>query len=315
MPSILEDAELKLLSLSVAGAFAAQARLTGKRGTHAVGAGAIGRFERDASCTLEGVPESSSCRVRFANLRIEDDLGKDVRGMAVSLDDAPLDLLLNSGDVNLFWDGPSLLRFLAAGVRGDAGLRDYADHDVESMTVLQRAMRRAPCSYLQVRYDTAMSVALQTREGPRLARFAAWPLEGEESGVPVGEDHDRPWDSARTSGVEGPEDTLRAQLADEAAAGGAMRLTVQLRPAADVADDGACRTSAAWDPTRWPHRRLGRVQLGGGADADGWSFRPGRLPEGWAIPECAGPEDPRVVGALREAVYSASREARARHDG
>ena len=63
-------------------------------------------------------------RLRHGNLKYQDDAGADARSFSLKFadsdSDGPLDIVMNTGEANLFWNSPSLEDFVPME-EGDAG--------------------------------------------------------------------------------------------------------------------------------------------------------------------------------------------------
>ena len=69
-----------------------------------------------------------SARLRHANLKYPDDASSDVRSFALKFSDSdsdsPLDIIMNTGEANVFWNSPSFEDFVASN-RSEDALQDF----------------------------------------------------------------------------------------------------------------------------------------------------------------------------------------------
>ena len=63
-------------------------------------------------------------RLRHANLKYPDDAGSDARSFSLKFadsdSDGPLDIVMNTGEANIFWNSPSLEDFVPVKEGDDA---------------------------------------------------------------------------------------------------------------------------------------------------------------------------------------------------
>ena len=105
-----------------------------KRATHKLGVGGLG------TATVVCDPQFPAneffkpnrafpVRLRHGNLNLDDDAGSDVRGASLKFadtdDESPLDLVMNTGSVSVFWDVKSLDNLTISKSKGEEGIKDY----------------------------------------------------------------------------------------------------------------------------------------------------------------------------------------------
>lgn len=109
-----------------------------RRPTHKLGVGGLGM------ATVVSAPQFPSneffkpgrsfpVRLRHGNLNLDDDAGSDVRGASLKFadnnDESPLDLVMNTGPVSVFWDIKSLDDLTKSKIKGVEGIEEYVFMD------------------------------------------------------------------------------------------------------------------------------------------------------------------------------------------
>lgn len=290
-----------LLEAVVARMFALRARFTRARATHAVGVSLPGRLRLSGPVAVElGLPPGEhECAVRFSNLRASHDDAWDVRGAAIRCTDLDLDLLFNTGEGLLFWNGWTLVAFTLANGLGPFGLGMY-------FRLLPRALRNLHAgvcrgrSYAEFAYHTQVPATVELADGPALVRLR---LGLPHPITPPG----AAWRYDRPVNPAAPANGLR-----EGTLGGTLPLSVQVRrgPHPREAFDAAEPWDAPWHELG--SLAFGTAAGGAGAASPGESppMSPARMPDFWSAGDARGWGDPRSVAVIREVVYRASRRAR-----
>jgi hypothetical protein len=297
--------------------------LTKRRSSHLVGVAARGRFRvSDGSSALPSqdffAPGAEfPALVRFANLTELDDASLDVRGCSIKLSDHPLaspfDLLMNTGSYCPAYNLPTFASFVLSKFLPARVSKFVLQRNLIAREGGVAGLRRAPASYLHLRYHTQIVRHWVDREGVRhLVRYRCVP-EGDvpESGLPSPEDAAHMWERGRLPGEERPHDYLRQELYERVARpGAALRLEAQFH--VPVPGDGEDWYNAAvdWDEAACPWLELGRLTLEAPlspVDTELLQFDPGNHPLTLGIPRSAslfdyrsmGDSEARVVRALQ----------------
>lgn len=203
-------------------------------------------------------------QIRHATISFEDDAVKDVRSGSVKFShhhlESPLDLIMNTGEENAFWNLKTFLAFTWAGVRGEKGLQNYCEKYPEGYRVARGSVRRAPDSFLQLRYYSKLPFHFRTQDGRTLlVKFKLGPFEDlPDSGIATGQDSIDMWKQGRLEGETRPFDYLRkdhlARLKQQAIQ---YRLSMQLHTPIDGESKEIYNAAKAWDEASHPWIEVG----------------------------------------------------------
>lgn len=100
-----------------------------RRATHTVGTGGLGNAKivnnpKFPAHEFFQPGRTFPVRLRHANLKFEDDAASDARSFSIKFADndseSPLDIVMNTGEANIFWDVESLDDFVPAN-EGESG--------------------------------------------------------------------------------------------------------------------------------------------------------------------------------------------------
>ena len=137
-PGLFSKAQLQLQTDKYKMLFGAVSLARQRRATHKLGVGGLG------TATVVSHPQfpnheffkpgrSFPVRLRHGNLNLDDDAGADVRGASLKFadsdDESPLDLVMNTGSVSVFWDVKSLDDLTKAKIDGTEGMKEYVLKD------------------------------------------------------------------------------------------------------------------------------------------------------------------------------------------
>jgi hypothetical protein len=296
---------LRLYALLIGFLFAMRSLVTRERATHAVGKTVFGKlnFEGEETTKL-GLPNKSiDVHARFSNLNTEDDLGLDVRGMAISCINIRLDLVMNTGPALLFWNAKTLLNFTLANGLGKYFLGRYYKRNPKALNNLKKAVVRAPKSYTALSYYSQIPISVTTVDGTQLARFRFISHEDYEIDHLVEEVY---WDIARNSLNKGAKDTTRNQLAMDCT----IQKSLHLQVSYAVYNQVNCDPSLPWPIDSSPWIDLGTLTLLGVARFSMRPALPDRLPQWWSTLGCSKLSDINLMSELRKSVYRKSQKAR-----
>ncbi len=261
------------------------------------------------------------CRVRHGMASFKDDAKLVVRSASIkfadSRDKAPLDLLLNTGSLPLFWDARTFVGFMRVTMAGrgkyfTSHLRRYP----QSWVGGGDSVRRDPDAFDRMVYHTQTVSGFVGEDGVyRYARYRLVPdpWDGTESGAPDTWDRDHPW-------LQNPyqDETRNRNYLKEATRaflgrGGKLhyRLQIQLR---DRPEDGAntqwLSSAVLWDQGRFPYLDLAEVELDRALSYEEsmltW-FDLSRHPDSLPIPKASSIDDPHSLNHLRLAAIWATR--------
>ncbi len=262
-----------------------------------------------------------ACRLRHASASFKDDAKLVVRSASLKFADhriySPFDLMMNTGDMPLFWNARTFVGFMRASIAGKG------KHYVPYLRRHPRAyyggggsVRRNPESFDKMIYHTKTVSGFVCDDGVyRYARYRLVPklFNGVESGLPD------QWDRAH-SWLQNPyrhEERNRNYLKDATRSfinqGGALNyiLQIQLRDRPG-SDDGPEWVSSAvpWNQDRFPYVDLAEVHIDRVLPYQEsmltW-FHIGNHPKNLPIPRARSIDDPHSLNYLRLAAIWARR--------
>lgn len=319
-------ASLRLHTVLIGFAFTLRALARRGRGTHTLGVAARGTAKVVDASPLPAngffVPgRVFPVRIRHATALRTDEAERDFRSMAIKFADSgldsPLDLIMNTGHVQGFWHAANFLRGVLGGAFGERGRRWYILRHPPAWQNVIAGIRRAPSSYLRLRYYAAISFELRCDDNVRrLCRFRVVPWDGgEESGWSEGDDLQRPWFEKRLSGEQRSRDYLRREYAARLLRGEAARyrLQVQVHTCVDGESARVYDIGSAWDESHCPWHDLVELRIDSlldAAEAERTRFRIYHQPPCLGIPEATSPNDFRSIGWMRARIYPANQRLR-----
>jgi arachidonate 5-lipoxygenase len=267
--------------------------------------------------------QAFACRVRHAAASFKDDAKLVVRSASIKFQDdrfdSPLDLLMNTGTVPLFWNARTFVGFMISSMGGKGkSYVSYLRRHPQAAVGGGVSVRRNPESFGRMKYHTKTVTGFIGRDGVcRYARYRLVPdpeIE-QESGEPDQWDRHHAWlqnpyrDETRTRNYL--KDATREQLA----AGNALcyRLQIQLRdkpPSEEGPQPQWLSSAVPWDEKRFPYLDLATVELNTALSYEEsmltW-FHMGNHPASLPIPKARSIDDPHSLNHLRLASIWARR--------
>ncbi|MEA3278245.1 MAG: hypothetical protein U9Q81_23735 [Pseudomonadota bacterium] len=264
---------------------------------------------------------SFGCRVRRAAASFKDDAKLVVRSASIKFQDdrfnSPLDILMNTGNVPLFWNARTFVGFMASSIAGKGKhYVSYLRKHPQAAVGGGDSVRRNPESFGNMVYHTKTVSGFIGQDS--LFRYARYrlipdPWNGHESGTPDEWDRTHSWlqnpyrDETRSRNYL--KDATR-RFFDE---GGKLRyrLQIQLRDKPESDPDPQWLSSAVpWDETRFPYVDVAEVELDKALSYEEsmltW-FHLGNHPESLPIPKARSIDDPHSLNHLRLASIWARR--------
>ena len=208
------------------------------------------------------------CRMRFGAATWKDDAKMVIRGAGLKLADqrhtSPLDLLLNSGSLAIFWSARTFVGFMRGTIAGRGkNWTPYLGQQPMALAGGQDGMRRDPTSIGSIVYHSQTCFGLVDLDAnDYYVRYRLWPLSYEPDGTPTPDDLTHPW-------FQNPlpdEIRNRNYLKDEARerlAGGTIEFMLQLqaRRRPPGADPEWVTAQYVWDDTVHPWHDVAHVVL------------------------------------------------------
>ncbi|MDX1958718.1 MAG: hypothetical protein SFU98_09105 [Leptospiraceae bacterium] len=327
--------QLEAYTAMIAAAFGYAAFKKSGRATHKFGAGASGKIKilNNPNIPANEFFEAGKefpCKLRHGTVSFEDEAAKDIRSASIKFslndEDAPLDLIMNTGDQG-FFNAIEFWQFTMASVKNikpdepssSEGLKELFTRDKLQSQLFEEGLRRAPSSFSQLYYHTQLINYYKSKDGViRYAKYRLAPEDkGIESGLPVGEDAKRPWDQKRFPDEKKENDYLRKEFLDRISKQKIIyHLQVQLRT-----DDGKSsldktslfRQEVEWEAKDYPWEDLALIILDKGLtleETEKLQFNVGRQPSSLGIIPADSPEDPRSINHIRARVYKVSQMMR-----
>jgi len=306
------------------GAFAVNSLQVGGRGTHTYGVAGRGTFEVTHSPAFPAHPyfrpgRKFAVEVRHANVIAQDDAHKGFRGMAVRFfgegHDGRLDLLMNTGALEVFWHTWNFRKVVWAGavipIVGTRGRRYVQTTTPPMWKHTQHGARRAPSSYSNLYFQARVAFDYFAYDRkPRLVHFRAVPWEPrlDTDGLPTGSDLLLSWERARLPTETRPADYLRSSFIRDLQAGRPRkyRLQLQLHETGPDEPNETFSVAREWEPASHPWIELGELTLTSPmSEEDAERFRAGlyNMPDSLGVPMAETITDYRSIGSMRVKVY------------
>jgi hypothetical protein len=313
---------LSRILLVVQAFFGLVALLSRGRATHRSGVGASGLARVVSDPTFPAhdffIPgRSFRVRLRHANLESSDDAAMDLRGASLKFADtaeeAPLDLVMNTGEASLFRDAWVFLDFVRARPRGAQGFRWMAERYPREWAAGAAGWRLAPSSYARLSYHSQIVTRFRASDGVIWwARYRLVPHDrGPDDGLPEPDRLAHPISLERSPQETRPKDYLRKDFVQRLSRG-PVRYWLQVQLHLPQATDPAwvLDSSRPWDH---PWRDLAEIVLErplAAAETEALRFNVARQPDSLGLLPATGPEDYNSIGWLRTRVYPLSQLAR-----
>ncbi|MGH9215824.1 MAG: hypothetical protein ACRDZS_06180, partial [Acidimicrobiales bacterium] len=139
------------------------------------------------------------CRMRFGAATWKDDAKMVIRGAGLKFaddrDTSPLDLLLNSGSLAIFWSARTFVGFMRGTIAGRGkNWTPYLSQQPMALAGSQDGMRRDPTSIGSIVYHSQTCFGLVDLDANHYyVRYRLWPLSYEPDGTPTPDDLTHPW--------------------------------------------------------------------------------------------------------------------------
>lgn len=258
--------------------FGMKALSTGHRATHMQGVGARGTI---TIVDRSEFPEHEffragrqfPCRLRHANASFYDDASSQVRAASLKFADSrfasPLDILMNTGVIQAFWNFESFMAFVYGRLKclPDAWdpQREWLRRWPGAYVGIIESVRIAPSSYAAMLYHTCIVYPFRARDGKnRYAKYRLVPLDlDRESGFLDAAHQRSPWMQRRDADCDLPTKYLPDEYRRRLASGPVeYALQIQVREFHEDGDTWEFFNSArTWDPAESPWVDLARVRM------------------------------------------------------
>ncbi|XP_028395780.1 allene oxide synthase-lipoxygenase protein-like [Dendronephthya gigantea] len=292
-----------------------------RRATHTVGTGGIGEIKivddpKFPEHEFFRAGRKFPARLRHANLKFPDDAGADARSFSIKFADSdsesPMDIVMNSGEANVFWDTSSLEDFVPMD-EGEAG-KEYVYKNPYYYYNLVEALRRAPETFAHLYYYSQLTMHFKAKDGKvRYCRYRALPgdvdiKEEDESGRLTEEEQRKIWIFSRLADENRPTDYLRQEYVDRLSKGPVnYRLQIQIHEASPKDTATVNHAGIMWDKETHPWFDLATVTIKTPLSPDvleRTGFNIVNQPESLGLLDAISPEDYNSIGHIRVAVYS-----------
>ncbi len=254
-------------------------------------------------------------RVRHAAASWTDDAKLVVRSAAIKFADdrfeSPFDVMMNSGDVPLFWSARTFWQFMKGTMAGRGkGWVPYLRSHPQAIVGGADSVRRDPDTFAQMVYNTKTCLGFIGDDGVyRYARYRLRPadFDGKETGLPDGQDRAMPW-------LQNPypeETRSRNYLKDELISrlnieGRAVEYMLQIqlrrRPGPDQPEPEWVTSEYPWDDSVHPWHDVAVITLTEALDyteaMKTW-FDMANHPESLPVPLGVSIDDPHSLNNLR----------------
>jgi hypothetical protein len=290
------------------------------RATHRYGVGAAGTARIVPNPQFPAHPffrpgAEFPVQIRHATVTFPDDATLDVRSGSLKFShnpaEAPLDLVMNSGETIAFWNIPSFFAASKAVRGGERGGRILVETSPDAAAGTLDSVRRAPDSFTQITTFSKVCLGFTGLDGiPRLVKFRLLPEDrGPDQGIPGPQDRATPWKQARFENETRPVDYLRTEFLQRFKDGKTITRHLQLQlhhPVPPSGSDYIYNGAQRWDPETHPWMDLATVTLTRALtleEVEGLQFRVSRLPEGMNIPPANSIHDYTSLAYVRSRVY------------
>lgn len=253
------------------------------------------------------------CRLRHGAASWRDDAKLVVRSASIKFTDArgesPFDLLMNTGDVPLFWNARTFFSFMKGtmGGRGKNWLPDLRENP-QALRGGADSVRRNPESFSGMVYNSQACFGFVGIDGIyRYVRYRLQPVDfdGNEMGTPGADDLSHPWLQNPLEHETRNRNYLKDQMTHRL--NGEHRpvnyvLRAQLRQRPSVGDPDWISSAYPWNETDHPFQDVAVVTLTEALDHDEaqltW-FDIGHHPASLPVPVGRSIDDPHSMNDLR----------------
>ncbi len=262
------------------------------------------------------------CRVRHAAASFKDDAKLVVRSASIKFSDnrrkSPLDILMNSGDMPLFWNARTFVGFMWVSILGKGKhYTPYLRKHGQAAVGGGISVRRDPVSPNKMVYNTkTVSGFIGLDEVYRYARYRLVPVpfDGQESGAPDEWDKTHAWlqnpypDEPRHRNYL--KDATREQLKSDGPLHYNLQIQLRLPPPDDTIQPEWLSSAVPWDQSAFPFVDVARVELNEALsykESQLTWFHMGNHPPSLPMPRARSIDDPHSLIHLRLASIWARR--------
>ena len=262
------------------------------------------------------------CRLRHAAASFKDDAKLVVRSASIKFADArtksPMDILMNSGEVPLFWSARTFVEFMRVSMAGKGKhYVPYLRKHPQAAYGGGDSVRRDPDSPHEMKYQTKTVFGFVGLDGVyRYARYRLVPVpfDGQESGAPDDWDRSHAW-------LQNPyrnerrnrnylKDATRAALSSGQVFHYKLQIQLRLPPPDDEIQPEWISSAVPWDETAFPYVDLADVEVHKALTYEEimltW-FDMRNHPPSLPIPKARSIDDPHSLNHLRLASIWARR--------
>ncbi|CAB4009152.1 allene oxide synthase-lipoxygenase -like [Paramuricea clavata] len=246
-----------------------------RRATHTVGTGGVGEVKivdnpKFPEHEFFTAGRKFPARLRHANLKYPDDAGADARSFSIKFADSdsesPMDIVMNTGDANIFWHTSSLEDF--APVKEGETAQEYVYKNPYYYYNLVEALLRAPDTFAHLNYYSQLTMHFKAKDGKvRYCRYRAIPgdvdIKEEDLSGRLTEDEQRKiWIFSRHDNEKRPEDYLRQEYVKRLTnAPVNYRLQIQIHEASPNDTATIFHAGILWDKETHPWLDLATVSI------------------------------------------------------
>ncbi|XP_046861561.1 allene oxide synthase-lipoxygenase protein-like [Xenia sp. Carnegie-2017] len=291
-----------------------------RRATHTVGTGGVGKIKivddpKFPEHEFFKAGRQFDARLRHGNLKFTDDAGADARSFSIKFADAddksPLDIVMNTGEANIFWDVSSLDDFVPVN-EGDTA-KEYVYKNPYYYYNFVEALRRAPDSFAHLYYYSQLTMYFKAKDGKvRYCRYRAVPgdiniKEENESGRLTADEQRNIWIFSRHENEKRPDDYLRKEYVKRLKNKPiTYHLQIQIHDKSPEDTATIFHAGILWDKDTHPWLDLATVTIKTRLSPDvieRTTFNIVRQPESLGLLEAESPEDYNSIGEIRVRVY------------
>jgi len=257
------------------------------------------------------------CRMRFGAATWKDDAKMVIRGAGLKLADerrdSPLDLLLNTGELAIFWDARSFVGFMKGTIAGRGkNWTPYLSTHPMAAAGGRDGMRRDPTSIGSLQYNSQTCFGLEDLDGnDYYVRYRLQPLTFPVDGFPGPDDLEHPWFQNPLPDEPRNRNYLKHQ-ACEWLDGDVIEFMLQIQPrrVPPGKDPEWVSAQYVWDDTASPWHDVARITLDEALDyeeAMRTAFDITNHPPCLPVPRGRSIDDPHSLSDLRIGANLATR--------
>ena len=255
-----------------------------------------------------------SCRMRHGSASFKDDAKLVVRSASLKFQDdqfdSPFDLMMNSGDMPLFWNARTFVEFMWVTLRGRG--KQFVSY-LKKYPVAQvgggSAVRRNPDSFGDMVYQTKTALGFVGTDGVfRYVRYKIEPLgfEQPEGGLPDDFDRNHPWLQNPYRNEKRNRNYLKEQLRqrlnlDQEPLHYMLMMQLREKPV-EALEPQWLSCAVPWDATETPWHSVAEIQMVRALNYERsmltW-FDMGNHPDSLPVPKAVSIDDPHSLNHLR----------------